>query len=63
MKMKEIKLSYNQSKKVVWNNESIQVKQNGMVLYVSQNSNGSILAKDWAGHVSNVNIKIDECFQ
>jgi len=63
MKMKTIKLSYNQSKKVVWNNESIQVKQNGMVLYISKNNDDSIIAKDWCGQVTEVNIKINEWFE
>ena len=61
--MKTIKLSYNQSKKVVWNNESIQVKQNGMVLYISKNNDDSIIAKDWCGQVTEVNIKINEWFE
>lgn len=59
--MKKIKLSYNQSKKLVWNNKEIVVKQNGMVLYLESYDDG-VVAKDMSGETVNVEIQIDECF-
>ena len=59
--MKSIKLSYNQSKKLVWNNKDITVKQNGMVLYL-ENWGDKVVAKDWAGNLVDVNIIVDETF-
>lgn len=60
--MKQIKLSYNQSKKLIWNDQEITVRQNGMVLYLVAYADG-IIAKDMSGEQVNVSIKIDECFE
>lgn len=60
--MKAIRLSYNQSKKLVWNNQDIKVNQNGMALYL-ENWGDKIVAKDWTGKLVDVKIKIDECFE
>ena len=59
--MKQIKLSYNQSKKLIWNDQEIRVRQNGMVLYLEAYAD-RIVAKDMSGEEVNVSIKVDECF-
>ena len=59
--MKSIKLSFNQSKQLVWNNKDITVKQNGMVLYL-ENWGDKVVAKNWAGNLVDVNIIVDETF-
>lgn len=60
--MKKIKLSFNQSKKLVWNNQSIRVKQNGEVLYIDMIGN-EIVVKTWLGSIVNTEVIIDECFR
>lgn len=58
--MKIIKLTYNQSKKLIHDNEEITVKQNGLVLYLSYYEDG-IIAKNWTGKTEkNIIIKLDE---
>lgn len=60
--MKAIKLSFNQSKQLMWNDKEIKVKQNGMVLYLERYDD-RVVAKDMTGEEVNVEIKIDECFE
>ena len=58
--MKTLKLSYNQGKKVLWNNETVRVTQKGNVYYVSTNENGDLQAVTWCGSkYENITIKTD----
>lgn len=60
--MKKLVLSYNQSKKVMWQNETIRVSRNGEVLYISHNGD-EVVAKTWLGSKVELNVVVDECFQ
>lgn len=60
--MKTIKLSFNQSKNLMWNNKQVKVRQNGMALYLNYYGD-KIIATDWLGQRVNVKIQIDECFE
>jgi hypothetical protein len=60
--MKKIKLTFNQSKKVSYNQEKIRINRNGFVLYI-QDSEYGLIVTDWCGNVVDVDIQLDECFQ
>lgn len=58
--MKTLKLTYNQGKKVIWNNETIRVSRNGNIYYVLQDFEGNLIAVDWTGkEFKNLNITSD----
>lgn len=59
--MKQIKLSFNQSKQLMWNDKEIRVKQNGMVLYLERYDD-EVVAKDMSGEEVKVDVQVDECF-
>lgn len=60
--MKAIKLTYNQSKKLVWERKEVRVKQNGMVLYIN-NYGDSLVATTWSNAKVEVNVILNEMWR
>jgi len=59
--MKTIRLTYNQSKELVWNSKPIRIKRSGDILYIFE-SNGEIIVRDWNAERKDFKIIIDEWF-
>ena len=45
-----IKLSYNQTKKAVWNQLEVIVKRGDETFYIKTDANGKLFARSWLGH-------------
>ena len=61
--MKKIKLSYNQSKKIVWLHQVLRLKKDGLILYIDMIGD-EIMVKSWTGQaLQGYEVIIDEAFR
>lgn len=60
--MKDIKLTYNQSKALIINDKKIRVKKDGAIYYIELLRSG-LCVTNWLGNEVPIKVILDECFE